>query len=27
LQPGAIINYLQLDHSIPAFSADFDAPG
>src|SRR5262245_45920031 len=27
LQPGAIINYLKLDHSVPAFSADFDAPG
>src|SRR5262249_2930147 len=27
LQPGAIINYLQLDYSVPAFSADLDAPG
>src|SRR5262245_41381439 len=27
LQPGAIINYLQLDHSVPAFGSDFNAPG
>src|SRR5262249_9873349 len=27
LQTGAIINHLQFDHSVPPFSADFDAPG
>src|SRR5215468_10133300 len=26
MQAGTVINYPQLDHSVPAFGADFDAP-